>query len=70
MIVSNSFKNCGFISSYESFLNAVCDCTINRDEAYLLYVFVGHVIYQRIRSGEEFSLTLHFADEYWIRDVK
>ena len=40
------------------------------DEAYLLGIFVGHIIYQRIRSGEEFSLTLHFANESWIRDVK
>lgn len=40
------------------------------DEAYLLGIFVGHIIYQRIGSGEEFSLTLHFADESWIRDVK
>ena len=40
------------------------------DEAYLLGIFVGHILYQRIGSGEEFSLTLHFADESWIRNVK
>lgn len=29
---------------------------LHRDGAYLLHILVGPVVYQRIRSGEEFSL--------------
>lgn len=54
MIVSNSFKNCGLISLYESFLNAVHDF-IHHDEAYLPWIVVGHTMDQRTRSEEDWA---------------
>lgn len=43
---------------------------LHHDEAYLLYILVGHISHQRITSEEELSLTFPFADRCWIKDIR
>lgn len=42
---------------------------LHHDEAYLFCILLDYFIYQGVRAEEELSISLHFADTGWMRDL-